>query len=271
MRKGLLILCLLLAAFGALSAEEETELPCDSLDLFAEPSSYVDGVNVISGRYTYSTTDMVIQGPRTFEVHRQYLQGHNGSLGVCWETNTKSRISLTHAGQKAQIIHGPCTGLSYIDGLLDPELYKKGLTNTRGRISGKSHPKNVNLSLVKKGTAINLQGGDGLIQTYKKAKHRTFKLIREEQLNCNISSSEANTLTISEGNSQRKVRHVFENRNGAKLLTLVNRPQGPNERYHYHKLLNGSLALSKIERPDGRYIEIDYYNKSGKVRSISDR
>lgn len=98
----LLLICFL----GTAIAEEETDCQ-PPFDLFSEPSAYVNGVNVITGHFTYSTTDMVIQGPHTQELKRFYVQG--GS----WEANWESEMEFDLSFDKLVITHGPNLGLSF--------------------------------------------------------------------------------------------------------------------------------------------------------------
>lgn len=61
MRKGLLIICLLVLS-NFYFAKNEAYSPYDEINLLDEPS-YVEGVEVIPRRYTYTTIDVIIQVP----------------------------------------------------------------------------------------------------------------------------------------------------------------------------------------------------------------
>ncbi|MFA6915646.1 MAG: RHS repeat-associated core domain-containing protein [Parachlamydiales bacterium] len=293
----LLALCILFN----LSAEDDVDLTLIPYDLFSEPTTYVDGVNVISGHFTYSTTDMTVEGPKSVRLKRTYLQGYSGSLGKCWETSLAGEFELNESFNKAHIIHGPYIGLTYVSKnnvlKLDEKAFKKGLTNAHGRINGKTHPKNTQIQFADIDNA-KIHTGSGSTFSFKKASnHFTYKWFEERHPDGFKTLFDGQTLstqtcaelrqpmirTLRKKNREfqsthyqdviglREVKNHFQKDAHTSLLCSVERPAGPDESYTYTQLNDGTYCLSNITRPDGRYVFLNYYYEgkdSGKVRTL---
>ncbi len=152
------IFCVLFFAFHfAIVAEEEGDAENFLLiDLKGLPSSCIDGcVNVITGNFTASGVDLVVQSSNPITLSRSFNSCSllRGDLCDGWSTNLRGKISMMSYQDRKQalLIQGGSTytfkGNTYnADLRLDTVQLKYGVTNCHsGFISAKNNLKNIKL------------------------------------------------------------------------------------------------------------------------------
>lgn len=164
-----------------------THKPLPLSEVAGEPSAIVAGcVNAISGSYSESHADLILQGAEPLEFHRRYnsRNGYQGNLNDSWDDNYEEHCFLHQENKWAavsvpdkygvtpvfigdqQLKHWREFPRSVCTFKLDRRDLETGLTNCTGEgISGKSNYKNYFVQFIPGGT-LNVTRGDGTLRVF---------------------------------------------------------------------------------------------------------
>ena len=254
-------------------------------------------VNVITGDFVDSQTDMIVPGVEPFVLQRCYhkLNAEKGSLGKSWNLNFDSKLvvevtdeemtgTIEHNGGRLSFLNRDPTKPNVMP--LNSKYLAKGVTNTgSGHISGRTNIKNINMIWRKH--AKNWMTWDGA----RVIKHFSFeegsKIVKEVRPAGNrvLYSYEKGKLQLvklanSVGNAISSIRfHKAENLFNATAglkkvnyhfkhnqLVLIESSDVPTVAYSYKSATKKSAGGRKyhfnlIEQkslPEGRYLKVEY-------------
>lgn len=252
------------------------------------PSSLVNGaVCVISGEYSDSVQDIVLQGPETFSLQRSYGSNAGGNFGLGWSVNHYERLILGNvtyknqpvwiigmrqpSGTQLDYIHYKTNKASKSNDLNFELLLPKGLTNGAAGLSGRTNLKNQEMHYYPETEKFMSISGAGNKRKYKKISRtkegqNTYSLNIEENVNGSIYEYEGKNknwdmrILCKNKNTQKTYSHVKlkYKMTDKKKVTHLTTSNGQNLAYHYtvrkHKQKLGTVNRTYIETDYERYL-----------------
>ena len=280
----------------ALVARSIEENECDSplIDLEGLPNSIVGGaVNVITGHYTESETDIFYPGPNPVVLQRSFNSGNTkGTLCKGWDLNQHGKIYYySNDSEQIAIVHDRGAqllfeGMTFKKLKLNKKLLRYGVTNCSSRtLSARNNIANRILKYDGKHCKLFTEGGE--ILDYKRKSGDSYKAkyylntvlhpngcfkknVYDGKLLTQVLfkgktgnilgylrfSYDKNQLTVRSSGDRRTI-YLFDKKN---KLKKVIREHALDLIYDY-AYINKKTAERLIKKswPDERYLQIQYY------------
>jgi RHS repeat-associated protein len=264
-------------------------------DLNCEPSSFVNGVNVITGAYNVMVTDVNIPGPESFCLSRHYSSSgsRHGDLCHGWNFNHQGELTIKHVNDPSSCYATLREGFGSI-ALFESNKHKKitlslskksiarNVTNSsNGQISARSNIKNISIVDVKnKSRECTVREGSGGTKFYKR-KHPHSETEHPFYLQKDLKpSGNAFVYMHEEHKPHRAIKIGLVNANNLLLSSISinysdNLKKTPylqvitsdKRRVNYKfKHFDNADLLTKVERSDAP-TEIYKYDKYGQMTS----
>jgi hypothetical protein len=255
------------------SAEVDVERPSSLTNLESEPSTLINGtVNVISGDFTNSDTDMILPCAEPLALQRCYQSSDPNTGSLCKSWNYNHFGMLTEGKRKgkhdkkiytANILGAYGSQISYEE--QDKNRYcisilcvEKGLTNiSQGMISGRTNSRNERLDYNKDAKQWVLTTGGGDRSVFEKIKKMdTFLLKKEKKANGNSIDYEYDKIN-------RLSKVTTKNREGTSLASYsynYRKTSGSKYRFvcdltsHDHKTVTYVFDRIKVGLNEGYYL-----------------
>lgn len=266
------------------------ENPIPLADLVGEPSTIVNGVNVITGDYIEHDCDLVTAGINPLALERSYYStdDRKGSLRDGWNfcfgsTLLLNKINLpTENKHEALLFEGSCTTKFYAEGKERPnelsvckKMLEKGVTNTStGQMAARTNIKNTKILFMgKNGRDIVVTNGMGIKQYFDKHLNPNydtfiqgfqdrFKMTKEIE-----PDGGSTTYRYQHGSRFKKVKRMNKDEkivsslifkeDKHKLIVKAGKEDNREVKYHF-----SNRNLSKVERPNSPWVSYEYRDSS---------
>lgn len=264
------------------------ENPIPLADLVGEPSTIVNGVNVITGDYIEHDSDLVTAGIKPLALDRSYYSTDDraGSLRGGWNFCFGSTLLLNEFDleeeeeHKALLLEGSCTTEFYGKDKGRPnelsvckKMLEKGVTNTStGQMAARTNIKNTKILFMgKNGREIVVTNGMGMKQYFDKhlsanydsfvlGFYDRFKMTKEIEPDGGITTygyqHRSRFKKVKRMNKDEKIVSslIFKERKHS-LIVKAGEEDGREVKYHF-----SDKNLSKVERPNSPWVSYEYKN-----------
>nr|HEV8053082.1 DUF6531 domain-containing protein [Parachlamydiaceae bacterium] len=261
---------------------EEGEVNSLLLDMSATPSSIVGGaVNVITGSYFESASDLVIPGANPIALQRTY-NSHNkdkGSLCHSWDLNLPSKATFSSARTSVEVYdrgtrlnfnestdnYHSISDNDFMSVCIGKKQLSLGVTNcSKGLLNSRTNIRNREFHFTKNGSLFELHAESGEILTYSQKEKWTSQFDNYGIIDFVISTNKLSSGCLYKYSYDKKNRLDRVTSRGTKgnLLSYI-------EWIYPYKFKDAPRLM--IRGSDGREVKYEYEKLKNKNYTFGDR